>query len=109
MKAWGISADNQARIRKRDKRCVYCGGKLRRHQKARGAPSDKATWEHIDNENLDPKHLINIVVSCGACNTSKGAKKLLKWFESEYCKRNKINQSTVSPVVKRWLKYYGSP
>jgi hypothetical protein len=79
---------------------------MRRHQNARGVPSDKATWEHIDNENLDPKDLINIVISCGACNTSKGAKNLLEWFESEYCKRKDINKRTVSRAVKEWLRRY---
>ena len=105
MNIWGISARAEAQIRKRDKRCAYCGVQLKRHSKAKGVPSDKATWEHINNEDLNPKNLANIVLCCGACNGSKGAKTLWKWLESDYCKDNKINERTVfSPVVKKWLK-----
>lgn len=109
MNAWGISARDEAQIRKRDKRCAYCGGHLKLRLKAKGVPKDKATWEHINNDDLNPKNLANIVLCCGACNGSKGAKTLWKWFESEYCKRNDINEETVlSPVVKKWLKNHRS-
>jgi hypothetical protein len=106
MNKWVISGRDEAEIRKRDKRCVYCDVKMKAYQKARGVPRDKATWEHIDNNDSNPKHLINIVICCGECNTSKSAKKLLEWFESEYCKQNNINERTVSPVVKNWLRHH---
>lgn len=105
MNAWGISVGDEGQIRKRDKRCSYCGVQMKPRLKARGVPRDKATWEHINNDDLNPKNLANIVLCCGACNGSKGAKTLWKWFESDYCKDNKINARTVfSPVVKKWLK-----
>jgi 5-methylcytosine-specific restriction endonuclease McrA len=106
---WNIPAGYEAKIRKRDKRCVYCHVKMKPHPKRRGVPSDKATWEHINNNDVNPNHLINIVICCGRCNSSKGAKKLQKWFESDYCKQNKINQKTVSPAVRKWLKQQQSP
>jgi hypothetical protein len=105
MNAWGIAAEAEARIRKRDRRCVYCRTKMRVRAKARGVPPDKATWEHIDNNDLRPTNLMNIAICCGRCNSSKGAKKILKWFESDYCIKNNISAGTVAPVVKRWLSY----
>ena len=73
---------------------------------ARGVPRNKATWEHIDNDDLRSE--TNIVRCCGACNTSKGAKKLAEWFESEYCRKRNISEKTVSPAVRRWLKQHKS-
>lgn len=106
MNDWNVPAGPEAKIRKRDKRCVYCHVKMKPCPKARGVPRNKATWEHINNNDVNPKHLINIVICCGACNSSKGAKKLLAWFESDYCKANDINKKTVSAVVRNWLRYY---
>jgi hypothetical protein len=103
MNAWGIAAEAEARIRRRDRLCVYCRGKMRLRPRARGVPQDKATWEHIDNGDLRPTNLTNIVICCGACNSSKGAKKLLNWFASDYCIKNDINARTVAPPVKQWL------
>lgn len=94
---WKIPSEMEMRIRKRDKCCVYC------HVRFRGNKGDKATWEHIDNNanNISEK---NIALCCRSCNSSKGNKKLLDWFDSEYCKNNKINERTVANVIKRWIK-----
>jgi len=51
-----------------------------------------------------PRHLRPISLGCGACNTSKGGKRLAEWFESEYCKRKNMNEQTVSPVIRNWLR-----
>ena len=101
MNKWGIDPEVERRVRKRDKRCVYCHAAMKERPRARGVPRNKATWEHIDNNDL--RSDTNVVRCCGACNTSKGAKRLSDWFESEYCKRKKINETTVSAVVKNWL------
>lgn len=104
MNRWGIPQALESEIRRRDKLCVYCHAVMKKHPHARGVPPDKATWEHIDNNDLDPDSENNIVMCCGACNTSKGAKTLLEWFESEYCRSKNINERTVSVVVRKWLK-----
>ena len=106
MNSWGIPTRLETQIRKRDRRCVYCHIVLKEYPHARGVPKNKATWEHIDNDDL--RSARNIVRCCGACNSSKGAKKLLEWFESEYCKKKNINESTVSVVVKNWLRHRDS-
>lgn len=109
MNRWHIPDGLADKIRKRDKLCVYCHVKMKAYPKARGVPKNKATWEHINNNDLNPKHLINIVICCGECNANKGAKKLLGWFESDYCKKRNINEKTVSAVVRHWLRNYWKP
>src|SRR5690242_17136034 len=103
MNRWKIPNWLEAKVRRRDKLCVYCRNVMRNYPHARGVPRDKATWEHIDN--VGPPSAANIVRCCGACNTSKGTKSLSKWFESKYCEKNNINEKTVSAVVRNWLKH----
>jgi len=105
MNRWHIPDELADKIRKRDKLCVYCHIKLKEYPHANGVPRNKGTWEHINNNDL--VSVDNIVRCCGACNTSKGAKRLLNWFESEYCKKKNINEKTVLAVVKIWLRDYG--
>jgi len=107
MNRWGIPDWLEEKARKRDKRCVFCHILMRERPHARGVSKDKATWEHLDN-NVRHLTVTNIVRCCGACNSSKGAKKLVKWFESDYCKKKKINERTVSPIVKNWLRRHRS-
>ena len=103
MNRWNIPRWLEDEVRKRDKLCVYCRVVLKERPCARGVPRNKATWEHIDNDDL--RSVTNIVRCCGACNTSKGAKTLLKWFESDYCKQRNINERTVLAVVRNWMKH----
>jgi 5-methylcytosine-specific restriction endonuclease McrA len=110
MNRWKIPASLEDEIRKRDKCCVYCRAIFKDHLHARGVPKNKATWEHIDNNEANVSKT-NVVLCCGACNSSKGEKRLLKWFESEYCRKRNINARSVSPVIRKWLKAQpqGSP
>jgi hypothetical protein len=107
MNRWNIPDDLEKKIRKRDKLCVYCRTKLREYPHTSGVPRNKATWEHINNNDL--RSAINVVRCCGACNSSKGTKKLLDWFESEYCKKRDINKKKVRAAVKNWLRDYVTP
>ena len=102
MNRWSIAPHLEQKIRKRDKRCVYCSVALKAYPRAKGVPRNKATVEHIDNDDLDSP--ANVVMCCGGCNSSKGAKSLSLWFLSEYCHRKKISEKTVAAVVKNWLK-----
>jgi hypothetical protein len=103
MNRWNIPNWLEEKIRRRDRRCVYCHIVMKARPHARGVPKDKATWEHIDND--DMRSVTNIVMCCGACNTRKGTKKLLEWSKSEYCKKKNINGRTVSPVIRNWLRH----
>jgi hypothetical protein len=103
MNRWKIPDWLEHKVRKRDKLCVYCHIVLKEYPHARGVPRNKATWEHMDNDDL--RSATNIVRCCGACNTSKGTKGLIEWFESDYCKKRNINERTVLPVVRNWLRH----
>jgi 5-methylcytosine-specific restriction endonuclease McrA len=86
-------------IVERDGQCVYCRNPF-------GSGTGKgslASWEHIIN---DAKIVTreNIALCCRSCNSSKGAKLLATWLESDYCKRREISRDTVADVVKCALK-----
>ena len=84
-------------IRKRDKKCVYCGIKF--------SQEIHPTWEHIINdENIITFE--NIVLCCRSCNSSKGQKLLKDWIETEYCKKKNISYNTVTPIIKNALDDY---
>jgi 5-methylcytosine-specific restriction endonuclease McrA len=107
MNRWGLSKKVQTLVKKRDKKCVYCRRTMRARPHARGVPTDKATVEHINNVDRD-NQAWNVALCCGGCNTSKGAKQLLEWFQTDYCKKNKISGRTVAPAVRNWLKNHRS-
>ncbi len=97
---WGIPKEVEDFVKERDKSCVYCGQEFIDQPKSR---KQKPSWEHIVND-IRINKANNISLCCVSCNASKGAKKLEKWLESEYCKRNNINRTSVAPVVKEAMK-----
>jgi 5-methylcytosine-specific restriction endonuclease McrA len=95
---YNISEKDEQEIRARDKTCVYC-----RILMKRGAGSSGATIEHFNNDGpFDEKY--NVAICCRGCNSSKGAKELLAWFETDYCHKKKINDKTVSKPVKEYMR-----
>jgi len=107
MNRWNIPDWLEGKIRKRDKCCVYCRIPMKESSGHRVGRKKRATWEHIDNDEWRQASETNVVRCCGSCNSSKGAKPLKKWLESDYCKKKTINKKTVMPVVKRWLRMNG--
>lgn len=103
MNRWGIAAEPEAKVRKRDKRCVYCRAVMKGSALATGGRKSTATWEHIDN-NVRNRSENNVVRRCGSCNSSKGVRKLTEWLDSEYCRQEKIDHRTVALVVRKWLR-----
>ena len=103
MNDWGIPAWLEREVRRRDEACVYCGDRMKQSKTSRGSRRAVATWEHIINDAsiITPE---NIALCCAACNSSKGAKILVKWMQSTYCISLGINERTVANVVKRALK-----
>ena len=105
LKNWGIPDQLVEKVKKRDKLCAYCSVKL---NKSPGC--DKSTLEHIVNPKSDkptPEENSewNIVMCCSSCNSSKGAKKLSIWLNSDYCKKKKITLKTIrNKVVSRLLR-----
>lgn len=97
---WGIPKEVEDFVKQRDANCVYCGLKFKEKP---GSSKSKPSWEHIVN-NIRINGIENISLCCMTCNASKGAKPLLDWFESEYCKRNEITEDSVAQVVKDVIK-----
>lgn len=97
---WGIPASLEKEIRVRDKVCVYCGVKMVDKRSPGLSNRTVATWEHIINDativNRD-----NIALCCAACNSSKGAKDLIEWLESNYCKTHDITADSVAKIVRK--------
>jgi len=102
MNSWGIPDWLENEIKKRDKNCVYCGIQMIDKTPPNGTRKAVATWEHIINDASIVTRQ-NIARCCWACNSSKGTKKLSDWIKSSYCKKNGIDENTVSEVVKAAL------
>jgi 5-methylcytosine-specific restriction endonuclease McrA len=98
---YGISEQDEREIRVRDKTCVYCGVLMMQSPHVRDASG--ATIEHFNNDGpFDKKY--NVAICCRGCNSSKGTKKLSDWFQTDYCRKNKINEETVAEPVKEYLR-----
>lgn len=98
---YGISEEVEEEIRARDKRCVFCHVSMRHASRTRGA-SD-ATIEHFNNDGpLGKKY--DVAICCRGCNSSKGTKKLLAWFETPYCRKRLINEKTVGKPAKEYVR-----
>lgn len=105
-----IPAEVLERIRERDRVCAYCGrGMVFPFE--RGRYWECATIEHLNREgpfywkeNEKGLHEEDIVIVCGACNSSRGQKLLEDWFGSEYCRTRWITADTVSQAIRHYLK-----
>jgi hypothetical protein len=99
---YGIPGEDEKEIRARDKICVYCRVSMKKSSRAKGA--SEATIEHFNNDGpFDKKY--NVAICCRRCNSSKGARELLTWFETLYCIEKKINGKTVAKTVKEYIQY----
>lgn len=106
-KNFGIPSDVLSEIMERDKKCVYCH-KIMIYPYIKENAKDSATIEHLSPEPpfhwSDGMEANNIVMCCGSCNSSRGAKQLADWFKSPYCLAENINENNVAAAVKDYLK-----
>lgn len=105
-KMYGLPEEKLREIVARDKTCIYCHKRMKRHASSIGTPSDKATIEHFSNV-AEHGEAINVGICCGSCNSSRSDSMLFDWFKSQYCLKNKINQKTVAKPIKDYIKKYG--
>ena len=114
---FGILQQQLDAIVERDKDCVYCH-KIMISPYNTTKRADSVTIEHLNhradwnsvqdfNSRNLPVYPI-IALCCGACNSSRGSKPLLTWFQTSYCKNRNINPDSVSEVVKEYIKAYES-
>jgi hypothetical protein len=105
---FGIPQEVEDRLRRKFKVCAYCRREMREYAGVKGCPSDKATIEHLNwkgpfywSGGLKEEDL---VLCCGACNSSRGTKLLAVWFTSLYCREKGISAATVADEVKKYLQ-----
>ena len=103
---FGIPEEELARIRARDKRCVYCRKEMTSVYS--GNHRYYATIEHLNFDGPfhweDGLQAEDIVLCCGRCNSSRGVKELSQWFASTYCIERNINAKTVAEPVKEYIR-----
>ncbi|PTM04854.1 MAG: HNH endonuclease [Bacteroidetes bacterium] len=93
---WGIPKNVEIFVRARDLQCVYCGVVFSNENADR---KTKPSWEHIIND-IRLNDVDNIALCCISCNASKGAKPLVDWLQSAYCRNKGITTACVSDVVQ---------
>lgn len=99
---YGISIEDEKRIRTRDKTCVYCHKEMM-SSNGGGWCGDWATIEHLNY--LPPwNNPATVAMCCWSCNSSRSNKKLTDWFKSSYCMDKNINTETVAKPVKDYIK-----
>src|SRR6476646_776968 len=91
---FGIPEEVERRLRVRFKGCAYCGTAMQAHPGVKGCPTDKATIEHLNRKGpfrwSKGLREDELVLCCGACNSSRGTKLLALWFNSSYCREKGI-------------------
>lgn len=98
---YGLRDEDLEKIRARDKICVYCRKKMT-NPKNKGWRGDWATIEHLNH--LPPwNNPKTVTMCCGSCNSSRGNKKLLDWFQTKYCLDRNININTVARIVRDYI------
>ena len=112
---YGIPQQQLDVIIERDTDCVYCHKvMILPYDPANRAASatiehlnHRADWNSVEDfvSQGQPVYPI-IALCCGACNSSRGSKPLLEWFQTDYCKRWNISQTTAAPVVRSYIQQY---
>ena len=101
---YGLPKKELEEISKRDTRCVYCRKKMLKPSKEHPRV-DWATIEHLNH--LPPwNNPKTVAICCYSCNSSRGNKTILKWFESKFCKEKNISPETVAEPVLAYIKEF---
>jgi hypothetical protein len=105
---WGIPREVEVRLRRTFKACAYCSCRMKAHRSLIGVARDKATFEHLNrngpfywSDDLQEK---DVVIVCARCNSSRGRRRLVEWFDSPYCRTRRITARTVSRQVRQYLR-----
>lgn len=104
---FGIPESQMQKIRRRDLSCAYCHKQMF-YPCVGDNKRDWATIEHLNSDGpfywATGLKIEDIVVCCGSCNSSRGAKPLPEWFSSSYCESRGINSETVADPVRQYLR-----
>lgn len=112
---YGITDEELAFIRNRDKACVYCHKQFNFDHK-QGPREDWDTIEHLNHRNDwdsvrsyhdEGKPVSEIIaICCFGCNAGRRDRALTDWFKKEYCISRNISYETVDEVVRRFIDKY---
>lgn len=109
---YGITREELAVIRARDKTCVYCGKTFDlKHIKGNRSNWDsiehlnhRRDWNSVQSYHRENKPVPEIfAICCFGCNASRNDKSLLDWFKSGYCIERNINYHCVAEVVRKYI------
>lgn len=94
---YGFSVEQQRKAFPSDERCIYCREIMitRQEAEAQNRKRDYFTLEHFSPTLFSH--------CCNACQASRKPS-LPDWFEKPYCLSRNINEETVAPVVREWLR-----
>jgi hypothetical protein len=95
MNRWNIPDWLEREVLERDRCCIYCGVDFMLQS---GRQRDKPSWEHIINDARIATRE-NIARCCVGCNASKGAKTLVEWLDSKYCRTRDITGESVASIA----------
>jgi hypothetical protein len=100
--AYGLPDAELETIRARDQACVYCHTVMTPY----GSESPSTGWATIEHMNHLPPwdDPTTVAICCSACNSSRGAKLLPDWFETDYCRSRGIDESTVAEPVRDFIR-----
>jgi hypothetical protein len=103
---YGLPEADLEAVRQRDKNCVYCHKEML-EPSPDAKRTDWATIEHLNH--LPPwDNPKTIAICCTSCNSSRGNKRIVDWFESRYCKERAISPATVAqPVLAYIIEFEG--
>lgn len=106
-----IPANVMQELLERDRLCAYCHKDMVYPYDVNNR-TQSATIEHLNfdgpfywGHGLEKEDL---VICCASCNSSRGDKRLIEWFESRYCVSRKITRESVSEPVKDYLRRHPS-
>ena len=102
---YGLPEVELARIRERDRTCVYCSKEM----SPPGEDVWRGDWATIEHLNRFPpwSDPTTVAICCGSCNSSRGAKPLPEWFRPPYCQERDIRLETVADPVREFLRVFG--
>jgi len=107
---FGITRVDEEELRARDKTCVYCRKAMQAYAETHDW-HDRAALATIEHLNFDGPFYVSdglrkedVVICCCPCNSSRGTRRLLDWFKSDYCVSPNINDDTVAEPVRNYLR-----
>ncbi len=98
---YGLNTKELELLRKQYNNCVYC----KKVMVPAGSDLPRKDWATIEHLNYLPpwNNIKTVVFCCWSCNSSRGNKRISKWFNSSFCTDKKISYKTVHVDVRKYI------